>query len=371
MTTRALIYTAMADEWFVRVQGKTYGPVDAATLREWRREGRLIPENEIRAGADGEWQIAGTMQEFFPAVAPRQEGFVRLRTWPELIREAFAVYRRGFWQLLLMALLTAVPSFFLQELVPFTLPTLTGVKPSFPHVHPGAIALLVVLIAVWPISAAGLQLSADGVVHNERPPLSKLLRNAVALWPRMLLLGLVVYGCYFFWLIIPFSAMLSLVSGEPTVVSLLLFLAIAAFTVYMNARLFINFLFWQQTAALSGAAGMEALRESKRLARSRPGEAPLQRPLYRGAIIASVWLLALIVLTAAAQVPFTAARLIGVTDPAQAMELAQKLATNPPQDALATAGNLVAALLHLLLRPLLATSFVVLYHDARARQERG
>jgi len=38
----------MSDEWFVRVQGKEYGPVSTETLREWKGEGRLIRENELR-----------------------------------------------------------------------------------------------------------------------------------------------------------------------------------------------------------------------------------------------------------------------------------------------------------------------------------
>ncbi len=33
----------MAEEWIVRVEGKEYGPVDVDELREWKREGRLIP----------------------------------------------------------------------------------------------------------------------------------------------------------------------------------------------------------------------------------------------------------------------------------------------------------------------------------------
>ena len=36
------------DAWIVRVLGKEYGPVDLDELREWKREGRLIRENEIR-----------------------------------------------------------------------------------------------------------------------------------------------------------------------------------------------------------------------------------------------------------------------------------------------------------------------------------
>jgi hypothetical protein len=181
----------------------------------------------------------------------------------------------------------------------------------------------------------------------------------------MLMLGLLVYGSYFFWTAIPLTAMLGLVA-KPTIVSLLLVLLIGAFTVYMNARLFVNFLFWQQSGALSGKRGIEALRESKELARSRPNEPPMSRPLYRGTIVASVWLLLALALMVAAQVPFFAARFAGITDPNQMVEAAQKFAATPHNDALTMAANIAAALFHALLRPLLAASFVVLYNDARA-----
>ena len=71
-------------------------------------------------------------------------------------------------------------------------------------------------------------------------------------------------------------------------------LCLLVFAAYMVARLFINFLFWQQAGALGGAEVMEALRESKDLARSRTELPRVQRPLYRGALIASVWLLVMI-----------------------------------------------------------------------------
>ena len=51
----------MADEWFVRVQGKDYGPVDLDTLREWKREGRLIADNEVREAEAENWVKAETL----------------------------------------------------------------------------------------------------------------------------------------------------------------------------------------------------------------------------------------------------------------------------------------------------------------------
>lgn len=362
---RAVSNTAMSDDWIVRVNDREYGPVDLTTMREWQREGRVIATNEVRRSSAEEWQLAGAVEELFPPPTPPVDPVIRRRRWGEIVRETVRVYARGLPQFLLLALLTAVPSFFLQELVPFTIPSVDNPVPTMPPISSTAIALLVLVIALWPISAAGMQLVADGVAHGQRPRLRDMFRNALSLWPRMLLLGFVVYGCYAFWLIVPFAAVLSLASA-PSIFSLLLIVVIGGFMVYMNARLFINFLFWQQTGALTGLRGADALRESKRLARSRRDELPLDRPLYRGGMVASVWLLLLFAATMAAQMPFLLLRFVGVSDPNQALALAQQLASAPRTDALTIAANASAALLHVLLRPLLVASFVLLYYDAKA-----
>ena len=168
----------------------------------------------------------------------------------------------------------------------------------------------------------------------------------------------------------PLGAMIAFTgSGNPLLASLMISL-IGGFMVYMNARLFINFLFWQQTAALRAHPPLSALRESKELARSVPDSPRLERPLYRGAIIASIWLLLLLVLTFGAQLPFMLARLIGAENPEQAMALMQKIAQAQTPDALMIAVDIATAAINLLLRPLLAAAFVVLYYDAKARSGR-
>ena len=361
----------MTDEWLVRVQDKTYGPVSLAILREWQGEGRLIATNELRRADEADWRIAGTIEELFPRTQPAADPVVRRRSWPEILRETLRIYRRGFIQFIGLGLLTAVPSFFLQELVPFTMPALDGsTRPSLPPISGVAVAVCALLVALWPLTAAGMQLVADAAAHKEQPRWRDLLRNSARLWTRMLLLATIVYGSFAFWLIIPFSAMLSLVAGEPSLLSFLLVLLIGTFTIYMNARLFINFLFWQQTGVLSDLGGVAALRESKRLARSRREEPPLYRPLYRGGMVASFWILILFTATAATQLPFTLVRFIGITDPSEGLALAQRMAASPPADALTLGANVTTALLHLLLRPLLIAAFVVVYYDARAGDSR-
>jgi hypothetical protein len=161
--------------------------------------------------------------------------------------------------------------------------------------------------------------------------------------------------------------MVALLAGGLSVFSLMLYLLIGAFMVYMNARLFINFLFWEQTAAFGDEGTLVALRESKELARCAPDAPRLDRPLYRGAIVASVWVLLLLFLLVGVQFPFTLIRLSGVENPEQAMALMQSLAQAKTPDALMIASDVASALMNLILRPLLAAAFIVLYYDAKAR----
>ena len=100
-------------------------------------------------------------------------------------------------------------------------------------------------------------------------------------------------------------------------------------------------------------------------------EAPrLDRPLYRGAIVASVWLVLLLVLLIGVQLPFMLVRLSGVENPEQAMALMQALSQAKTPDALMIASDVASALVNLLLRPFLAAAFLVLYYDAKARAGR-
>ena len=57
--------------------------------------------------------------------------------------------------------------------------------------------------------------------------------------------------------------------------------------VIMVARLWVNFLFWQQSAYISNLEGVDALRESKLLARSSAGRASRPALFGRGALLVS------------------------------------------------------------------------------------
>jgi hypothetical protein len=209
---------------------------------------------------------------------------------------------------------------------------------------------------------------ADDVLRGRRRSLAAQFSAAIERFGKMLGTGLLVYFSYFFWFFVPLTAMVALLSGGLSVISLMLYLLIGAFMVYMNARLFINFLFWEQTAAFGDDGAFLALRESRELARCLPEAPRLERPLYRGAIVASAWLVVLLLAVIAVQFPFTLVRLRGIENPEQAMAVMQTLSQAKTPDALMIAADIASAAMNLILRPLLAASFIVLYYDAKARR---
>jgi hypothetical protein len=368
----------MPDQWIVRVEGQEYGPVDTDALRDWRREGRLIPENELRRVGDKHWIRAGELVEVFADAEPAPppplpQEFARAKAWREIFPETFRIYRRGFGRFIFFGLLTSVPMFVLQWTLPkIPLPDLTTGTYTFPTqpLPPICGVMFLVVLLLWPISTAGFQFVADDILRGRTRSIRDQSFAALHLWGRLFGTALVVYSSYFFWFFVPLIAMVALIgSANPFLASLMIIL-IGGFMVYMNARLFINFLFWWQTAVLESNPPLAALRESKELARSVPHAPRLERPLYRGAIVASIWLFVLLVLMFGVQLPFTLVRIAGLDNPEEALALMHKLAESQTPDALMVAADIATAALSLLLRPLLAAAFVVLYYDARARSGR-
>jgi len=365
----------MPDQWIVRVEGQEYGPVDTDALRDWRREGRLIPANELRRVGDERWIRADELVEVFADAEPAQppplpREFEITKTWRQISAETFQIYRRGFGRFMLFGLLTSVPMFVLQWTLPkIPLPDLTAGTYTFPSqpLPPICGVMFGVLLLLWPISSAGFQFVADDILRRRPRSIRDQFSAALHLWGRLFGTALVVYGSYFFWLFVPLIAMIAFIGSANPLLASLMIILIGGFMVYMNARLFINFLFWQQTAVLEPNPPLAALRESKELARSVPDAPRLERPLYRGAIVASVWLLLLLVLTFGVQVPFTLVRFAGLDNPEEALALMRKMAESQTPDALVIAADIATAALNLLLRPVLAAAFVVLYYDARAR----
>ena len=359
----------MADEWIVRVQGKEYGPVDVETLREWQREGRFIRTNEVRRPDDERWIAAEQIVELFSETEHAEDSLAlhfRRRALAEIIFESFHIYRRGFLQLFVLSLLVSVPSFFLQ----WALSYVNIQTPAVPNAQTRiasmcALAFVIVWLMAWPVFICGIQIATADLDAGKKIPLCDLLLRALSAWAPTAKLSLFVYGSYFFWTVIPLLAMFSLLGGELSILSILFVTLILAFMVYMTARLWVNFMFWQQASVLERLDGMEALRESKALARSRRTEPWLSRPLARGAILVSFWLLVLLALSSSAEMPFVFMRLQNVTNLEDIGALWQTLTSAHAPDALTIVGSAMSTLVNALLRPLLGISFVLLYFDAK------
>jgi hypothetical protein len=363
----------MSDQWMVRVEGREYGPVDTDALREWKDEGRLIRTNDLRRVEDEGWSRAGEFPEIFADELPPPQPpdlIIRRRSWPEIFRETFRIYVRGVWRFVLFGLLTAVPMFVMQwnfPRVPF--PNLAAGEPMpVVTVPPICWFMFLLVILLWPISTAGFQFVADDILHGRRRSIAAQFAAAVERYGRMLGAGLLVYFSYFFWFFVPLTAAIAVLSSGLSLLTIFVYLLIGAFMIYMNARLIINFLFWEQTAALGENGALMALRESRELARCAPEATRFDRPLYRGLTLLSLWLLVLLVLLVAVQLPFTLVRLSAAKTPEQAMALVESISQAKTPDTLMIVSDIVAAVVNLLVRPLLTTSFIALYYDAKARR---
>jgi hypothetical protein len=295
---------------------------------------------------------------------------VQRLSFGEIFRRGWCIYRAGFGRFLVLALLVSFPSFVLQIAAPFLeMPKDHG--SLVPVITAAAIAfvMLVLLVIAWPFSLGATQLLAADLYAGQDPALSDLLSRAKPLWTRMFTLGVIVYASYILWTALPLVVAFSIVAGSTTAAPLLLTLALLIFTAYMVARLFINFLFWQQAGALGERpSAIEALQESKDLARSGADLPRTQRPLYRGAMIASLWLLAIIILNVTVNVPVVVFKMRGVSSIEQAAAMMQAMATINSFDLLSGLTTLLSSLIHVLLAPWLAAVFLVLYLDTKAGQ---
>ena len=361
----------MAEQWFVRVHGKEYGPVDFSTLREWQAEGRLIPENEVRAGADSAWITAADVPELFgtPPPLPVTAGPAahQPRTLAQIIADSFAVYFRGFGTFIVLALLFGIPLFLTKVALAFVqMHPDTGFAGTPPAAIAAAVVLLPILVGTWLVFVAGVQYATADVAAGKKPQLGAVLRRVRSSWKRVASAGAFVYGSYIFWTL-PLLAVLAIAGQQPSGAARFIALGALALLLYMAARLFINFLFWQQACTIGELEATEALRESQELARSQPAAPRLQRPFYRGAILVAVWLVALLACSTAAELPFMMLRLQGVTTMEEMRAVVEQVANAPAPDRIALATAAVSNLVYTVLRPLLGISFLLLYFDTKAR----
>jgi hypothetical protein len=368
----------MTEEWIVRVEGKEYGPADIDTLREWKREGRLLPENEARNTSVDLWSTAATIPGLFdsqtvagptdPVAEPPLQ--TQRRTFGQILVETFQIYRKGFFQFLGLTLLVLLPSI-CSQLTTALVQTAHASDGDLRVLVGGAFAFLmfVLSIAMWPVYVAGIQILTAEIASGRRPGLIAVLNEAVRFWPRVAALCIFVYGVFallmLFGLVIAGIAL----TGTSSLLLVLFALALLVLQVWMFSRFFVNVLFWQQFAVLENAAFIDALRDSRNLAYSGRDVPWFERPLWRAAFLASLWFAFVLAVTLASEwttLHHYLSELATTQDPQTLLQHLTEAQQTGGFDISAFAPNI----LQKILQPLVGIAFVVLYLDSKIRLER-
>jgi hypothetical protein len=359
----------MAEEWIVSVQGKEYGPVDVETLVEWRDEGRVLPSNQARRADADLWITAAEIPGLFES-APVASGPAEIplprRSFAHILAETLRIYWKGFFQFFYLTLLVAMPSLCAQlsgsalgasPNISMDLRTLIAAVFTF--------GMLLLSLAAWPVFIAGIQILTAELVAGRKARIFGLLHEAPKFWPRVAIICIFVYGAYFFWTLLPLGIILMFITSGSSLISIFLALLVLAFQVWIIGRLFVNFLFWQQFAVLAGSDAASALRQSKKLARSRRDLPWFQRPVWRGIFLFSIWSAFVLALTIGPEWSAIRHYFHELTTSQDPQALLQSLTTNYKPQAFNLASFLLG-LVQTLLRPLLGIAFVLLYFDSKA-----
>src|SRR6266516_6621637 len=267
----------MAEEWIVRVQGKEYGPADIDTLREWKKEGRLLPENEARTTSADLWSTAAAIPGLFDvgmlaSASARVEIQPPLQTqnsFGQILAETFQIYRKGFFQFLGLTLVVLLPSV-CSQLTTALMQTAHGSNGDLRVLAGGTFAFLmfVLSIAMWPVYVAGIQILTAEIAGGHPPRLVAVLNDAVRFWPRVAALCIFVYGVFFLLMLFGLVIAGIALAGSTSLLLVLFALALLILQVWMFGRFFVNVLFLQQFAVLENAPFIDSLRDSRNLARS-------------------------------------------------------------------------------------------------------
>src|SRR5437899_5546733 len=363
----------MTEEWIVRVQGKEYGPADIDTLREWKREGRLLPENEARNKGADLWSTAAAIPGLFDvgalaaASAPRPTQpplQTQHRSFGQILAETFQIYRKGFFQFLGLTLLVLLPSV-CSQLTTAVMQTARGSDGDLRGLAGGSFAFLmfVLSMAMWPVYVAGIQILTAEIARGHRPGLIAALNEAVRFWPRVAALCLFVYGVFFLLIVFGLAIAGIALAGASSLLLILFALALLVLQVWMFGRFFVNVLFWQQFAVLENAGFIDSLRDSRNLARSGRDLLWFERPLWRGAFIASLWFAFVLAVRLGPEWTTLQNYIVKFVTTQDPQTLLQQL-TEAQQ---ARGFDLLAFTLGILekvLQPLLGIAFVVLYLDS-------
>ena len=364
----------MTEEWIVRVEGREYGPADIETLREWKADGRLLPANEARRVNIDLWTTAAEIPGLFEVTAfapaiPRQLTQPPLqishRSFTEILARTFQIYRTGFLQFVGLTLLILLPSICSQLTTAFVQPP-HGSNVDLPSVLAAGFAffMFILSIVMWPVYIAGIQILTAEIARGNPPRLVAVLNKAVKFWPRIAALCIFVYGVFFLLTIFGLLIAAMALAGGSSILLALVAMGLLILQVWMFGRFFANVLFWQQFAVLENAGFIDSLRESRDLARSGRDLPWFQRPLWRGAFIASIWFAFVLAMTLGAQwgmLQHYFNQLLTTQDPQALLQQMTEAQKGAGFDVTAFALGVVQKIL----QPLLGIAFVVVYLDSK------
>jgi hypothetical protein len=381
----------MADQWIIQVLGRDYGPADLATLREWKADGRVLPINPARRADVDLWQTAAEIPGLFQVEPPPVQVTIRDQkstayvpqsrdygvldevsdrkpeTKPpsrNILVETFRIYFRGFFQFFGLSLLSIAP-IVCGALTSRFIDTAPGVNVDLRAAVAAAfwLCMMVLWLVLIPIYIAGIQILSAELATGQRIGFLSVLNAAVKYWPRVAGLCIFVYFIFFLLMVFGFGIAV-MVAGSNSLVSIVLALALLVFQVWLFSRFFINVLFWQQFAVLENATAAEALRESRKLARSGGNPRWYQRPLWRGALIASFWFAFVLAIAVVSDWPMLRDYFVEISRTQDPQALLQEMTA-----AMQTHGldyqALALNVLQRILQPLLGIAFVVLYLDSK------
>src|SRR5437773_2656565 len=364
----------MTEEWIVRVQGREFGPADIEILREWKAEGRLLPANDARRANVDLWTTAAQIPGLFDVEVPAAVSDRRLtepplqvphRNFTQVLAKTFQIYRKGFFQFLGLTLLILLPSICSQLTTAFVQPPQGSNVDARSVLAAGfAFVMFILSIVMWPIYIAGIQILTAEIARGHRPSLVAVLNDAVRFWPRVAALCIFVYGVFFLLMIFGLVIEAMALAGTSSVLLILVAMGLLILQVWMFGRFFVNVLFWQQFAVLEKDGFIDSLRESRDLARSGLDLPWLQRPLWRGAFIASVWFAIVLAITLGAQwgtLQQYFNQLLTTQDP---QALLQQM-TEAQQASGFNISAFALGIVEKILQPLVGIAFVVLYLDSK------
>ena len=364
----------VTEEWIVRVQGQEYGPANIETLHEWKAEGRLLPVNEARRADVDLWTTAAEIPGLFDvgalaAASARQLTQPPLqmsrRSFTQILTETLQIYRKGFFQFLGLTLLVLLPSICSQFTTAFVKPQQGSNVDMLSGLAAGIAFLTFILsIVMWPVYIAGIQILTAEIARGNRPSLVAMLNEAVRFWPRVAALCIFVYGVFFLLMVFGLAIAAMALAGGSSVLLVLVAMGLLILQVWMFGRFFVNVLFWQQFAVLEKAGFIDSLRESRDLARSGRDLPWFQRPLWRGAFIASIWFAVVLAITLGAQwgtLQQYFNQLLTTQDP---QALLQQM-TEAQQASGFNISAFALGIVEKILQPLVGIAFVVLYLDSK------